>query len=232
MFFSFSFSFFLLHRQALHILNSFRQAKRVGSIFISPSPTPCLHSKRFRSAVFSARVFRFLAALRFFFFFFFFVCVCAENPMETLATQPIPPPPPPPPPPICPPVSLLDLDVNTLALTAKDRGVKRNNGVFIIPLFLLKHFPYSIIPAQKFSLFHYSCSKIFIMPLFLPKKHTLFHYSKNKISVILIPLFLFSPRKGRVFPLLAALRFLLSLHVLCRKPYGKYAVTTDYLTAK
>ena len=71
--------------------------------------------------------------------------------------------------------------------------MKRNNGVFIIPLFLLKNFRYSIIPAQKFSLFHYSCSKIFIIPLFLPKNHTLFHYSKNKISVILIPLFLFSP---------------------------------------
>ena len=39
-----------------------------------------------------------------------------------------------------------------------------------------------------------SCSKIFIIPLFLPKKHTLFRYSKNKTSVILLLLFLFSPR--------------------------------------
>ena len=45
--------------------------------------------------------------------------------------------------------------------------------MFVIPLFLLKNFLYSIIP---------------------PKKHTLFHYSKNKISVILIKSFLFSPR--------------------------------------
>ena len=44
--------------------------------------------------------------------------------------------------------------------------------IFVIPLFLLKNFRYSIIPAQKAQLFH---------------------YSKNKISVILIPLFLFSP---------------------------------------
>ena len=35
---------------------------------------------------------------------------------------------------------------------------------------------------------------MFVIPLFLPKKYTLFHYSKNKISVILISLFLFSPR--------------------------------------
>ena len=61
-----------------------------------------------------------------------------------------------------------------------------------------------IIPAQKCSLLHYSCSKSFVIPLFLlklslfhyssQKKHTLFHYSKNKISVIRMPLFLFSPR--------------------------------------
>ena len=76
------------------------------------------------------------------------------------------------------------------SLSLEIQGVKRNNGVFIIPLFLLKNFRYSIIPAQKVSLFHYSCPKISIIPLFLPKKHTLFHYSKNKISVILIPLFL------------------------------------------
>ena len=91
-----------------------------------------------------------------------------------------------------------------LCLYPFSRGVKRNNGMFIIPSFLLKNFRYSVVPAQKFSLFHYSCSKIFVIPLFLlknflysiipPKKHTLFHYSKNKISVILIPLFLFSPR--------------------------------------
>ena len=55
--------------------------------------------------------------------------------------------------------------------------------MFVIALFLLKKFRYSIIPAQTF-----------IIPLFLPKKHTLFHYSKNKISVIRMPLFLFSPR--------------------------------------
>ena len=84
----------------------------------------------------------------------------------------------------------------TKPLILEFRGVKRNNGVFIIPLFLLKNFRYSIIPAQKVSLFHYSCPKIFIIPLFLPNKHTLFHYSKNKISVILIPLFLFSPRNS------------------------------------
>ena len=53
-------------------------------------------------------------------------------------------------------------------------GVKRNNGVFIIPLFLLKNFRYSIISAQKCSLFQYSCSNIFVIPLFLLKN---FHYS-------------------------------------------------------
>ena len=57
---------------------------------------------------------------------------------------------------------------------------------------------------MRWLLFRHSCSKIFVIPLFLlkkflysiipPKKHTLFHYSKKKISVILIPLFLFSPR--------------------------------------
>ena len=71
------------------------------------------------------------------------------------------------------------------------RGVKRNNGVVIIPSFLLKNFRYSVIPAQKFSLF---LLKNFLYSIIPPKKHTLFHYSKNKISVILIPLFLFSPR--------------------------------------
>ena len=54
-------------------------------------------------------------------------------------------------------------------------GVKRNNGVFIIllfllksfviPLFLLKNFRYSIIPAQTFSLLHYSSQKSTIIPL-------------------------------------------------------------------
>ena len=53
-------------------------------------------------------------------------------------------------------------------------GVKRNNGVFIIPLFLPKNFRYSIISAQKCSLFQYSCSNIFVIPLFLLKN---FHYS-------------------------------------------------------
>ena len=63
-------------------------------------------------------------------------------------------------------------------------GVKRNNGVFI-------GLHYSVIPAQKFSLFHYSCSKIFVIPLFLlknfhysiipPKIAQLFHQFKNKI---------------------------------------------------
>ena len=55
---------------------------------------------------------------------------------------------------------------------------------------------------MKSSLFHYSCSKIFIIPLFqsrkshysvIPEKpRPLFHYSTAKISVILIPLFLFT----------------------------------------
>ena len=36
-----------------------------------------------------------------------------------------------------------------VAETARNRGVKRNNGVFIIPLFLLKNFHYSIIPPKK-----------------------------------------------------------------------------------
>ena len=71
-----------------------------------------------------------------------------------------------------------------------NREVKRNNGVFIIPLFLLKNFRYSNIPAQTFSLFHYSCSNIFVIPLFLLKhfpysivpaqKFSLFHYSSKK----------------------------------------------------
>ena len=66
------------------------------------------------------------------------------------------------------------------------RGVKRNNGVVIIPSFLLKNCRYSFIPAQKFSLFHYSCSKIFFIPLFLPKST---HYSI--IPRTKFPLFLF-----------------------------------------
>ena len=66
------------------------------------------------------------------------------------------------------------------------RGVKRNNGVVIIPSFLLKNFRYSFIPAQKFSLFHYSCSKIFFIPLFLAKST---HYSI--IPRTKFPLFLF-----------------------------------------
>ena len=44
---------------------------------------------------------------------------------------------------------------------------------------------------MKCSLFHYSCSKISIIPV---QKISLFRYSrKTKISVILIPLFLFTP---------------------------------------
>ena len=59
---------------------------------------------------------------------------------------------------------------------------------------------------MKCSLFHYSCSKISIIPLFQSRKshysvipetpRPLFHYSTAKISFILIPLFLFSPRSS------------------------------------
>ena len=53
--------------------------------------------------------------------------------------------------------------------------------IFVIPLFLLKNFRYSIIPAQKYSLFHYSSPKSTHysiiprtkLPLFL------FHYSSS-----------------------------------------------------
>ena len=66
------------------------------------------------------------------------------------------------------------------------RGVKKNNGVFIIPLFLLKNFRYSIIPAQKVSLFHYFCSKI---SLFHSSSQKSIHYSI--IPRTKFPLFLF-----------------------------------------
>ena len=61
------------------------------------------------------------------------------------------------------------------------RGVKRNNGVSIIPLFLLKNFRYSIIPAQKFSLFHYSSQKSTHYSITPRTKFPLFlfHYSSS-----------------------------------------------------
>ena len=58
---------------------------------------------------------------------------------------------------------------NMSVTRSRIRGVKRNNGVFIIPLFLLKNFRYSIIPAQKVSSFFHSIippKKAHIIPLF------------------------------------------------------------------
>ena len=60
------------------------------------------------------------------------------------------------------------------------RGVKRNNGVVIIPSFVLKNFRYSIILAQKFSLFHYSSQKAHIIPLFQEEN---FRYSYSIIPL-------------------------------------------------
>ena len=66
--------------------------------------------------------------------------------------------------------------------------MKRYNRVFIIPLFQLESFRYSIIPVKKnysvenIHLLHYSTPQHGIIPLF-----------EQKISVIVSPLFLFTP---------------------------------------
>ena len=55
-----------------------------------------------------------------------------------------------------------------------DRGVKRDNGVFIIPLFLLKHFRYKLFLLKNF---HYSIippRKAHIIPVFQEQNY---HYS-------------------------------------------------------
>ena len=78
-------------------------------------------------------------------------------------------------------------------VTVVVRGVKRYNGVFIIPLFLFNNFRSSIIPAQKFSLFHYSSQKSTHYSNIPRTKFPLFQERINSLLGILIPLFLFSP---------------------------------------
>ena len=62
---------------------------------------------------------------------------------------------------------------------------------------------YSVIPAQKFSLFHYSFSKIFVIPLFLLKN---FHYS-------IIP-----PKKAHIIPLIQEQKFRYSYSIIPLHP--------------
>ena len=60
-----------------------------------------------------------------------------------------------------------------------DQGVKRNNRVFVISLFLLEKIRYSTIPVKKNSLFRFKIISLFrpvngIIPLFQHKKNPLF----------------------------------------------------------
>ena len=72
-----------------------------------------------------------------------------------------------------------------------NRRVKRKNKVFIIPLLQLENFPYSIIAVKTEQIFPLKTSAYSIIP---HHKMALFHSYNNKNSVILTPLFLFTPK--------------------------------------
>ena len=59
------------------------------------------------------------------------------------------------------------------------RELKRNNGVFIIPLFPVKDFHYSIIPVKKT---HYS--RVIPLTVVIPKRISLFRKNKARYSII------------------------------------------------
>ena len=72
-----------------------------------------------------------------------------------------------------------------------NRRVKRKNKVFTIPLFQLENFPYSIIAVKEERIISLKTSAYSIIP---HHKMALFHSYNNKNSVILTPLFLFTPK--------------------------------------
>ena len=69
--------------------------------------------------------------------------------------------------------------------------MKRYNWVFIIPLFQLESFRYSIIPVKK----NYSVENIHLLHYSTPQ-HSIIPLFEQKISVIVTPLFLFTPPKS------------------------------------